>query len=37
MQDLKIKCELYVEFLPEEVFQFFLQQCQNLKVEDSHF
>ena len=32
VQDLKIKCEIYVEFLPEQVFEFFLQQCQHLKI-----
>ena len=32
MQDLSIKCEVYVEFLPEQVFEFFFQQCRNLRV-----
>ena len=31
-QDLKIKCEEYVEFLPEQVFEHFFQQCSNLRV-----
>ena len=31
-QDLKIKCEIYVEFLPEQVFEYFFQQCSNLKI-----
>ena len=31
-QDLKIKCEMYVEFLPEEVFDYFFQQCWSLKI-----
>ena len=26
-----MKCELYVEFLPETVFMYFLNQCQRLK------
>jgi len=32
LQDLKVKCEVYVEFLPEQVFEFFFQQCQRLKI-----
>ena len=32
VQDLSIKCEVYVEFLPEQVFEFFFQQCRNLRV-----
>lgn len=31
-QDFKLKCEIYVEFLPEEVFEFFFQQCRKLKI-----
>ena len=31
-QDLKIKCEVYVEFLPEQVFEYFFQQCLSLKM-----
>ena len=31
-QDLKVKCEIYVEFLPEQVFEFFLSKCHNLKI-----
>ena len=27
-----IKCEIYVEFLPEEVFEYFFHQCSNLRV-----
>ena len=27
-----IKCELYVEFLPEKVFEFFFYQCQHLRI-----
>ena len=31
-QDLKIKCEVYAEFLPEQVFEYFFQQCSSLKM-----
>ena len=27
-----MKCEDYVEFLPEQVFEFFFQQCENLRL-----
>ena len=29
---MSIKCEIYVEFLPEEVFEYFFHQCSNLRV-----
>jgi hypothetical protein len=32
LQDLKLKCELYVDFLPEDVFEFFLHHCRCLKT-----
>ena len=32
LQDLKIKCEVYVDFLSEDVFEYFLHQCQNLRI-----
>ena len=31
LQDLRVKCEVYVEFLPEQVFEHFFQQCCNLR------
>ena len=30
--DLKVKCEIYVEFLPEAVLDFFLLQCRRLEI-----
>merc|ERR1712126_754920 len=32
VEDLKVKCEMYVEFLPEEVFEVFLHQCSRLRI-----
>jgi len=32
VQDLSIKCEIYVEFLPEQVIEYFFSHCQNLNV-----
>ena len=32
LTELSIKCEVYVEFLPEQVMEFFLAQCFNLRV-----
>ena len=32
LTDLSVKCEVYVEFLPEQVFEFFMQQCRHMRT-----